>query len=325
MTSAYRPGLWRRRLAAAMLALGTLGLAPPAHALDQLKLIAPAAPGGGWDLTARSMQRALQASGILKKVQVANLPGAGGTIGLAKFVDTEKGRGDALLVSGLVMVGAILANNSPVSLADTTPIARLTGEYEIVVVPARSKFENLDDLIGTMKTSPGAVTWGGGSAGGTDHILVGLVAQAAGVDPTKIKYVPFARASQALAALLDGHVSVGVGGIGELIGEVQAGRLRALGVSAPDAMAGVKTLKEQGVEVELANWRGVVAPPGISAQQKQDLVAAVGQMVESKIWQATLQQNDWSDLYLVGDQFDRFLEAEQARVRKVLTDIGLVK
>jgi len=303
---------------------GVVGISGSAIAADY-KIMAPAAPGGGWDQTARSMQQALQESGIVKRVQVANIPGAGGTIGLAQFVATEKGKGDALLVSGLVMVGAILTNKSPVSLADTTPIARLTGEYEVIVVPAESKLQTLDDLVGALKANPGAVSWAGGSAGGTDHILVGLIAQAAGVDPTKINYVPFSGGGEALAALLGGHVSAGVSGVGEFIGQIQAGKLRALAVSAPETMAGIKTLKEQGIAVELANWRGVVAPAGISDRQRQELVASVSKMVESKVWQTTLKQKDWTNLYLAADQFDEFLKSEQARIRKVLTDIGLVK
>jgi putative tricarboxylic transport membrane protein len=312
-------------LAAAALILGTLGLAGPALALDELKLIAPASPGGGWDQTARSMAEALRTSGIVKNVPVSNVPGAGGTIGLAQFVNSEKGKNDALLVSGLVMVGAVLTNNSPVSLADTTPIARLTGEYEVIVVPADSKFQNLNDLVAAMKADPGSVAWAGGSAGGTDHILVGLIAQAAGADPTKINYVPFSGGGEALAALLGSHVAAGVSGVSEFIGQIQAGKLRALAVSGPERVSSIPTLKEQGVDVELANWRGVVAPPGISDEAKKELVVAVSRMVESKPWQETLKTKDWTNLYLPGDQFADFLKIEQTRIKSVLTQIGLVK
>ena len=312
-------------LGAVALALATLVPAPAAQAVDALKITAPAAPGGGWDQTARSMAEAMQTAGIVKNVQVSNVPGAGGTIGLAQFSDTQKGKGDALMVTGLVMVGATLTNKSPVSLADTTPIARLTGEYEIIVVPADSKFQSLNDLVAAIKADPGAVAWAGGSAGGTDHILVGLIAQAAGADPTKINYVPFSGGGEALAALLGGHVAAGVSGIGEFIGQVEAGKLRALAVSGPEAISGIKTLKEQGIDVELANWRGVVAAPGLSDEAKQDLVATVSKMVESQAWQDMLKQKGWTDLYLAGDQFGEFLTSEQARVQNILTQIGLVK
>jgi putative tricarboxylic transport membrane protein len=312
-------------LAAAALVLGSLASGSPALALDELKVTAPASPGGGWDQTARAMAEALRTSGILKNVPVSNVPGAGGTIGLAQFVDTQKGKGDALLVTGLVMVGAVLTNNSPVSLADTTPIARLTGEYEVIVVPADSKFQNLNDLVAAMKADPGSVAWAGGSAGGTDHILVGLIAQAAGADSTKINYVPFSGGGEALAALLGSHVAAGVSGVGEFIGQIQAGKLRALAVSGPERVSNIPTLKEQGVDVELANWRGVVAPPGISDEAKKELVVTVSRMVESKPWQETLKTKDWTNLYLPGDQFTEFLKVEQSRIKGVLTQIGLVK
>ncbi len=325
MSITLRDGRWSGRAAAAVLALSMLAVLPAAQALDELKITAPAAPGGGWDQTARSMAEALQGAGVVKSVSVSNVPGAGGTIGLAQFVDTQKGKGDALLVSGLVMVGAILTNNSPVSLADTTPVARLTGEYEIVVVPAESKFQTLNDLIAAMKADPGAVAWAGGSAGGTDHILVGLIAQAAGIDPTKINYVPFSGGGEALAALLGGHVAAGVSGIGEFIGQVDAGKLRALAVSGPEAISGIPTLKEQGIEVEFANWRGIVAPPDLSEEAKEELIAAVGKMAESQPWQETLKAKGWTDLYLPGDQFGEFLKSEQTRIKDVLTQIGLVK
>ena len=310
-------------VASALVAVSTL--APAAQALDELKIIAPASPGGGWDQTARSMQQALQEAGIVKTVQVSNVPGAGGTIGLAQFVDTQKGNGDALLVSGLVMVGATLTNKTPVGLGDTTPIARLTGEYEIIVVPADSKFQSLGDLVTALKADPGAVAWAGGSAGGTDHILVGLIARAAGVDPTKINYVPFSGGGEALAALLGGHVSAGVSGIGEFLGQVEAGKLRALAVSGPDPISGVKTLKEQGIDVELANWRGVLGPPGLSDADRQELTVVVGKMVESKPWQDILAKTGWTNLYLPGDQFDQFLGTEETRIKQVLTDVGLLK
>ncbi len=320
-----RTGRWSGRLAAVALTAAMIVVPPAAQALDELKITAPASPGGGWDQTARAMAEAMQSAGAVKNVQVANVPGAGGTIGLAQFADTQKGKGDALLVTGLVMVGAILTNNSPVSLADTTPVARLTGEYEIIVVPAESKLQTLNDLIAAMKADPGAVAWAGGSAGGTDHILVGLIAQAAGIDPTTINYVPFSGGGEALAALLGGHVAAGVSGIGEFIGQVEAGKLRALAVSGPEPISGIPTLKEQGVGVELANWRGIVAPPGLSPEATQELIQAVGKTVESQPWQDTLKTKGWTDLYLAGDEYGAFLRSEEERIKAVLTEVGLVK
>ncbi len=196
-------------------------IALPAFAADYT-IMAPAAPGGGWDQTARSLQQVMQKEGISGNVQVMNVPGAGGTIGLAQFTGQNNGNPNALIVGGYVMVGAILTNKSPVSLKDVTPIARLTGEYEAIVVPTSSDIKTMDDLVAKLKADPGSVSWGGGSAGGTDHIAVGLIAKAVGVDPTKINYVAFSGGGEALAAILGGQVTAGISGYGEfeIAGEV---------------------------------------------------------------------------------------------------------
>jgi putative tricarboxylic transport membrane protein len=298
-----------------------------ALALDNLTIIAPAGPGGGWDQTARAMAEVLQASGQAKAVTVENVPGAGGTVGLAQFADKNKGDGNALLVNGLVMVGAVLTNQSPVSLVDTTPIARLTGEYEVIVVPANSPLKTLGDLAAAMKNDIGSVAVGGGSAGGTDHILAGLVAQAAGADATKLNYVPFSGGGEALAAILGGHVAAGISGYGEWEGQIKSGELRALGISSGARVEGIDiaTLKEQGIDVELANWRSVVAAPGISDDQKKALLDAVDAMRGSEGWKKILADKKWTDLYMSGDEFSTYLKAENERVAGVLKTLGLVQ
>jgi putative tricarboxylic transport membrane protein len=302
--------------------------APPAAAQIQgLEIVVPAAPGGGWDQTGRAMQNALQAADLASGIQVVNIPGAGGTIGLAQFVSSKEGQGNALLTGGLVMLGAILTNQSPVTLEQVTPIARLTGEYEVIVVPASSEVQTLDDLIARFKEDPQAVSWGGGSAGGTDHMLVGLIAKAAGVDPTGINYVPFAGGGEALASILGGHVTAGVSGYEEFAGQIDTGDLRALAISSAERLEGadIPTLKEQGVDVELTNWRAVFAPPGISDEDKQALADAVGKMAKSEAWQNTLKDRAWLDLYLPPDEFAQFLEQDRQQVETVLKDIGLVQ
>lgn len=310
---------------AAMLIAGAMSI--PAMAMDNLTIIAPAKPGGGWDQTARSMQEVLQGAGLAKAVTVENVAGAGGTVGLAQFADKNKGDGSALLVNGLVMVGAVLTNQSPVSLNDTTPIARLTGEYEVIVVPANSPLKTLADLAGAMQNDIGSVSIGGGSAGGTDHILAGLVAQAAGADATKLNYVPFSGGGEALAAILGGHVTAGISGYGEWEGQIKSGELRALGISSGAKVEGIDipTLTEQGINVELANWRSVVAAPGISDEQKKALIDMVDAMHSSDAWKKVLADKKWIDLYMSGDEFGAYLKSEDERVTAVLKTIGLVK
>jgi putative tricarboxylic transport membrane protein len=302
-------------------------LAIPGHALDAVKMLVPANPGGGWDLTGRNLAQAMQKAGSAKSVQVDNRGGAGGTIGLAQFVNSAKGDGNALLVGGLVMVGAIELNKSPVNLSQVTPIARLTNEYNVIVVPAASKIASLRDLLEQFKANTGSVSWGGGSAGGVDHILVGMIAKEIGADAAKINYVPFAGGGEANAAILGGHVTAGVGGYAEMAQHIKSGKVRALAISSEKRLPGIEipTLKEQGVNVEIANWRGVFGGPGLTDAQRQALTEAVVAATKSAPWQEALAKFQWSDALLTGDAFKAVVDAEQKRVGEVLRDIGLAK
>jgi len=311
-----------------LMALVLGGLIVPAHAqLDELTIMAPASPGGGWDQTARSMQQVLQDEGIVGNVQVVNVPGAGGTIGLAQFVNDHGGSGNHLIVGGYVMVGAIIANQSPVTLGEVTPIARLTGEYEAIVVPASSDIQTIDDLVARLKEDPGAVSWAGGSAGGVDHIVVGQIAEAAGVDPTAINYIPFSGGGEALAAILGGQVTAGVSGTGEWQGQIQSGDLRLLAVSSPERIAGfdAPTLIESGLDVETQNWRMVSAPPGLSENDEAALLAAVEQMAGSAAWQAVLDQKGWANTFLAGAEFEDYLGQQVERTAAVLQNLGITQ
>jgi putative tricarboxylic transport membrane protein len=308
-------------------AVALAGLTTAAFAQLELKIMAPASPGGGWDGTARSMQQALMASGIAKGVQVNNVTGAGGTIGLSQLINA-KGDGSQLMVNGFVMVGAILLNKSPVNLTQTTPIARLTAEALVIVVPTDSPIKNAKDLADRVKADPAKVTWAGGSAGGADHILAALFAEAAGGDPKKINYIPFSGGGEALAAMLGGRVTAGISGYGEFEGQIKAGKLRVIGVSAAKRLANAPdapTLKEGGVNLELLNWRSVVAPPGLSAEQRKTLSDAIEKLVKSKEWAEILKARGWDDAYLGGAEFETFMKAETERVSKVMHDVGLVK
>lgn len=301
-------------------------MALPAYATDYT-LMAPAAPGGGWDQTARSLQTALQQEGISKNVQVINVPGAGGTIGLAQFASQQKGKANALIVGGYVMVGAILTNKAPVTLKDVTPIARLTGENEAIVVPASSPLKSVADLVAALKKDPGSVSWGGGSAGGVDHIAAGLIAKAAGVDPTKINYIAFSGGGEALAAILGSQVTVGISGYGEFESQIKSGTLRLLATSGDTRIPGTEapTLKEAGLDVSVQNWRMVAAAPGLTAEQKAAVTADIQKLVTSKTWQETLKTKGWQDTYLSGAAFEAQLAKDISATETILKDIGLVK
>jgi putative tricarboxylic transport membrane protein len=293
-----------------------------------LRIMAPADPGGGWDTTARVMGQTLtQSKAVDKGIEVYNVPGAGGTIGLSQLTSKQAGKSNELMVMGLVMLGAIETNKSPVDLSKTTPIAALTTEPEAIVVRSQSKYKTMDQLIGDMKADPAKISFGGGSAGGTDQILVGLVAKAAGVDPSKPKYVAYSGGGEATQSILSGSVDAGVSGVSEFADQVAAGKMRVLAVSTaqPLQVGGkeAKTLKDQGLDVEITNWRGVVAPPDIKPAERDAAIKAITKLHDSAEWQAALKKNGWTDFFKPGDEFQTYMDSETKRVKTVLTDIGL--
>lgn len=311
------------RMIAALLGLvvhASLAVAQPA-----IKMMIPANPGGGWDQTGRQLAAAMQNGKLVSSVQFENKGGAGGTIGLAQFINSAKGDPNALIVGGMVMVGAIELQQSPVNLTMVTPIARLTSEWEVIVVPAGSPYRTLADLLKVFKETPGKVSWGGGSAGGTDHILAGLVARAVGVEPSKVNYVGYKGGGEALTGILGGHVAAGVSGVGEYAEQIKGGRLRALAVSAPTAVDGIPSLKEQGIDVELGNWRGVFGAPGLTSAQRDALVKLVRDATETPAWKQTLDKMGWTSVFLGGDAFRAFLEEDTKRVAAIIDSLGLKK
>lgn len=318
-----------RRLFIASTGIAALLAAVPSLAAAQdignLDLFVPAAPGGGWDQTARVMDAVLRSEGLIGNSRITNVGGAGGTIGLPQFVNQHDGDGGALMTGGMVMIGAIIANNSPVDLSAVTPIARLTGEYLAIVVPANSPLQTMNDLVAMLRQDVGAVSWAGGSAGGSDHILAGLVAKAAGVDPVAISYVAFAGGGEAMAALLGGQVTCGVSGWGEFSEQVAAGNLRVLGISAPDRVEGIDapSIVEQGLDVQLLNWRAVFAGPNLSEEQRAVLIELVTRMDASPVWQQELEARSWTRLFLAGDDFASYVEEDTRRIRGILEDLGL--
>jgi putative tricarboxylic transport membrane protein len=316
--------LWTRFLFGLALAATT---AAPAFAQMELKIMAPAAPGGGWDQTARSIQQALIAEKLVKSAQVTNVPGAGGTVGIAQFVNGAKGDGNQLMVNGFVMVGAILMNNAPVRIDQVTPIARITEETQVIVVPASSPIKSAKDLADAVKNNVAKVTFAGGSAGGVDHIMAALFVAAAGAEAAKVNYVPFSGGGESLAAILGSKVTAGISGYAEYEGQIKSGKLRAIGVTSPQRLPGVDipTFKEQGIDLVITNWRSVMGAPGINAEQKKALTELMTKMVKSKTWQDILKQKGWDDAYMDGDDFAKFLKDENTRVNNVLKSVGLVK
>ena len=291
----------------------------------QVRIMVPNSPGGGYDTTARVAAKIVENKKINDTVEVYNLEGAGGTTGLAKMVGS-KGKDGELMLMGLGVVGAVYTNQSESTLADTTPIARLISEPDIVVVPADSPYETLDDLITAWKKSPGDFPVGGGFLpGGPDHLAAHLTAQAIGVTPTEVNYVVYDGGGPLLAGMLSGEVEVGVSGLGEYKDQIQAGQLRVLGVTSAERVDGFEapTLTEQGVDLEFTNWRGLVAPPGIDDAERDRLVGMVEDLHGTQAWEDAMAENGWTDALLTGDEFGTYMTDQDEQVKGLLSELGL--
>lgn len=292
---------------------------------ETLHMFVPAAPGGGWDGTARAIERAAKAAGLVGNMPFENVAGAGGMVGLPRFVNQRKGQGNSLLVGGSVMVGAAIANKSPVTMRHVTPIARLTEEAGVVAVPAAGRIKSWKELEAAFKANPKAVSVAGGSAGGTDHVLLGLIIRALGRNPREAAYVAFSGGGQANAALLGAQVVAGISGYSEFEEQIKAGRLIPLAVSGNKRIPGVDvpTLSELGVRVTAANWRGVFAPPGINATQKAQLVDFISKVNASEAWRKELETRKWTDVFLADIPFEREIEANIRDTEEVMKELGL--
>ena len=313
------------RSMAALAAAGSLPLASRAAGAN-LKLMIPANPGGGWDTTGRALGKALQDAGVADTVSYDNKGGAAGAIGLAQFVNGNKGDGNALMVMGAVMLGGIITGKPPVSLSQATPLARLTSEYNVFVLPANSPFKTMKDVVEQMKKDPGSVKWGGGSRGSTEHIAAAMIARAVGADPSKINYVAFRGGGEATAAILGGNVTVGGSGYSEFAEYISTGKMKALAVTSDTRLKGidVPTLKEQGIDVVIGNWRGVYGAPGITPDQRKALTEMIVKATKSKAWAESMDKNNWTSAMLTGPAFDKFVDDEFAALRAVMVKSGMI-
>ncbi len=310
-----------------MAALAAAGVLPmQARAATNLKMMIPANPGGGWDTTGRALGKALQDAGVASAVSYDNKGGAAGAIGLAQFVNAAKGDPNALMVMGAVMLGGIITGKPPVSVTQATPLARLTSEYNVFVLPENSPLKTMKDVVEQMKKDPGSVKWGGGSRGSTEHIAAAMLAREVGVDAAKINYVPFRGGGEAVAAILGGNVTVGGSGYSEFQQYIESGKMRAIAVTSPARLKGlnIPTMKEQGYNVEIGNWRGVYGAPGITAEQRKRLVDMVTQATRSKAWTETVAKNGWTPALMVGAAFEEFVDREFASLRATMVKAGMV-
>ncbi|WP_299518922.1 tripartite tricarboxylate transporter substrate-binding protein [uncultured Serinicoccus sp.] len=289
-----------------------------------LTLIAPAGAGGGWDTFTREQQAAMRANGIVNNATVLNIPGAGGTIGLGKF-STLEGEATNLLTTGTVMSGAIALNDSPVAMTDMRPLARVSEEYDIIVVPADSPYQDIEDLVADWEQDPGAFPFTGGSAGGLDHLIVADLAIRAGINPTQITYIPQSGGGEAIQVISSGDARAAVSGYNEFADQIEAGRMRGLAIVSPERVEGIDlpTLVEQGYDVSMTNWRGFLAPAGITDEEFAELEAIVTETAQSEEWQEAMERNRWSDVFLTGPDLIDFIEEDTRQNEALVEELGL--
>jgi putative tricarboxylic transport membrane protein len=294
--------------------------------LHRLRMMVPNAPGGGYDLTARTAVKIMEDDDITGRVEVFNVIGAGGTVAMARLMN-EKGNDDLMMMMGLGVVGATYTNGSNIKASDATALAKMVEEQEGILVPADSPFKTVNDFVAAWKADPASVTIGGGSSpGGPDHLFPMETAKAAGVDPTAVNYVSYDGGGDLLTALLGKKIAAGTTGLGEFRDQIESGQLRALAVSGSERIEGIDapTLTEAGINLTFTNWRGILAPPGISDDARQAMVKVLEELHGTQQWKEALVKNGWDDAFMTGAPFEQFLTDQDNRVSSTLTDLGLV-
>ncbi|MGW6495154.1 Bug family tripartite tricarboxylate transporter substrate binding protein [Nonomuraea angiospora] len=302
------------------------GASAAGEPVSGLRIMVPNTPGGGYDTTARTAAKVMEDTKIASGVQVFNLPGAGGTVGLQRTIN-EKGNGKLAMLMGLGVVGASYASKSTATLTQSTPIAKLIEEAGAIVVSKDSPYKTIGDLVAAWKKDPKKVTVGGGSSpGGPDHLLPMRLAKAVGIDPKQVNFVSYDGGGELLPAILGNKIGFGASGYGEFLDQVEAGTVRILAVTSAepiDVVKDVPTLKASGIDLVFSNWRGIVAPPGISDADKKTWIDAITRMHDSQEWKAELTKRGWTDAFLTGDQFTAYLAEQDKSVAGILSELGL--
>lgn len=294
--------------------------------LHRLRMMVPNSPGGGYDLTARTAVKIMEDNDITGRVEVFNVIGAGGTVAMARLMN-ERGNDDLMMTMGLGVVGATYTNGSKIKASDATAIAKLIEDPGAVFVPADSPFRTIADFVAAWKADPSKVTIGGGSSpGGPDHLFPMELAKKVGVDPKQVNFITYDGGGDLLTALLGKKITAGTSSPGELIDQIEAGELRVLAVSSAQRIDGIDapTLIESGIDLTFANWRGVLAPPGISDSAKRAMVKVLEEMHGTDQWKQALVKNGWTDAFVTGADFEKFLIDQDNRVSSTLTELGLL-
>ena len=277
---------------------------------SKLRIVIPANSGGGWDQTGRALGRALIGAGVIDEIEYENKGGKGGTLGLAYYAEKYNSDPNTLLMGGLVMVGAVALLKPTVDLNRISPIARLTSDYLVVVVAANSPIRKISDLAERVRMNAKEVPFAGGSAGGVDHVFAGVFTRGARGKAEDLAYLPFAGGVEVVQAVLSGKAMVGISGYSEFSESLASGKLRAIGVSSKRAMFDIPAIREQGVDVDMANWRAVFTGQGVPAERQAEMVDAVKAATAHESWQKTLKQNHWDSSWLTGPNLTSFIDVD---------------
>ena len=314
--------------AAGVVGLMTMSGVSNAADIDKVHFLIPGGAGGGWDGTARGTGEALTKSGIVGKASYENMSGGGGGKAIGYLIENAKSSHGTLMVNSTPIVIRSLVGRFPHNFRDLTMIAGTIGDYAAFVVHKDSPLKSFKDLVAAYKANPRKVAVGGGSVpGGMDHIVVAQAMQAAGADPTKVKYIPYDAGGKAMAALLSGEIKALSTGFSEAVGMAKAGEVRIIGVTsaervkaAPDAM----TLKEQGYDAEFVNWRGFFAAPNLPKDKADMYRAAIAKMYATPEWEAVRARNGWVNIHNPGAKFTAFLEKQEGVIKDLMKKLGFL-
>lgn len=284
-----------------------------------LTLVAPAAAGGGWDAFQRELQQAMRANQLVGNVQVLNIPGAGGTIAIGSM--SRLNQPTNLMVGGTGQIAAQIQFDTPSQIHDVTPIARVVEEYDLIAVPAEGAYEDLDSLVTAWREDTPAIAWTGG--GSFDQLVVTDLALTAEVPTGDITYIPSDGGGEAIQALLNGTAQATAGGFADIYPQVESGRLRALGLVAPQPLEGVDlpTLPDLGYDVTLTNWRALFAPPVVTPEQVAEYEVLLEESFATPEWQEAVQRNNWVEVPLQGEELRAYIDSEIERISGLFAEI----
>ena len=298
------------------------------HKVDSIHFLIPGGAGGGWDGTARGTGEALTNSGLVGKATYENMSGGGGGKAIGYLIENAKSNHGTLMVNSTPIVLRSLTKVFPHNFRDLTLVAGTIGDYAAFVVPTSSNIKNMKDLVNAYKANPSKVAIGGGSVpGGMDHLVAAMVMEAAGANPTKVKYVAYDAGGKAMAGLLSGEISALSTGFSEAVAMAKAGKANIIGVTSNqrvDALKDAKTMKEQGINTYFVNWRGFFAAPNLPKDKLKAYQSVISKMYDTKEWEAVRSRNGWENIHNSGDKFLSFLEKQEKEMATLMKKLGFL-